>query len=122
MTTSVGILASRPQAWLILVRPSRRPLCGLLRMRSFLNSIKSLPHPEERPAGASRRTHDRSPAAEAGDGEDDDQEGDRDDRDADRAPQGRGQDGDAEISRFGKPDYRAGADRRLIVAGDRAFR
>jgi len=27
-------------------------------MRNFLNAIKSLPHPEERPQGASRRTHD----------------------------------------------------------------
>ncbi len=44
--------------WMTLVRPSRRPLCGLLRMRFFLNSIINLPHPEERPKGASRRTHD----------------------------------------------------------------
>src|SRR6266851_3666548 len=44
--------------WMTLVRPSRRPLCGLLRMRFFLNSIISLPHPEERSEGASRRTHD----------------------------------------------------------------
>ena len=27
-------------------------------MRIFLNAIKNLPHPEERPQGASRRTHD----------------------------------------------------------------
>jgi hypothetical protein len=27
-------------------------------MRDFLNAIKDLPHPEERPEGASRRTHD----------------------------------------------------------------
>ena len=32
-----------------------------LRMRFFLNAIKNLPHPEERPAGASRRTHDVGP-------------------------------------------------------------
>src|SRR5439155_15674505 len=47
-------------AWSIgprTVRPSRRPLRGLLRMRFFLNAI-NLPHPEERPEGASRRTHD----------------------------------------------------------------
>src|SRR5260221_14576348 len=56
--------------WRNLVRPSRRPRSlssgrpkagpggGLLRMRFFLNVIKILPHPEERPTGASRRTHD----------------------------------------------------------------
>src|SRR5882672_6648579 len=27
-------------------------------MRNFLSAIKDLPHPEERPQGASRRTHD----------------------------------------------------------------
>src|SRR5260370_1174235 len=48
---------SRFQVWMILVRPSRRPLRGLLRMRFFLNPIKSLPHPEVRPPGTSRRTH-----------------------------------------------------------------
>jgi hypothetical protein len=32
-----------------VVRPSRRPPRGLLRMRSFLNAIKGLPHAEERP-------------------------------------------------------------------------
>src|SRR6266568_5553134 len=42
--------------WMILVRPSRRPLRGPLRMTYFLNAIKILRHPEERPAGASRRT------------------------------------------------------------------
>jgi hypothetical protein len=26
-------------------------------MRSYLNAINNLPHPEERPKGASRRTH-----------------------------------------------------------------
>ena len=40
---------------------------------------------------------------------------------ADRAPQGRGQHGDAEIGRFGQPARGAGADRRLVVAGDRAL-
>src|SRR6266849_2249781 len=44
--------------WMIVARPSRRPLCGLLRMRFFLNVIRNLPHPEERPKGASRRTRD----------------------------------------------------------------
>jgi hypothetical protein len=36
-------------AWISFVRPSRRPLRGLLRMRYFLNAIKGLPHAEERP-------------------------------------------------------------------------
>src|ERR1700730_16578367 len=63
-----------------------------------------------------------SPAAEPGDGEYDDEQGDRDDRDADCAPQRRGQYRDAEIRRFGKPAGGAGADRRLVVAGDGAFR
>src|SRR5882672_4496311 len=44
--------------WIGIARPSRRPLRGLLRMRIFLNAINNLPHPEERPQGASRRTHD----------------------------------------------------------------
>jgi hypothetical protein len=44
-------------AWIYVVRPSRRPLRGLLRMRSFLNAIKELAHAEERPKGASRSTH-----------------------------------------------------------------
>ena len=34
------------------VRPSRRPLLGLLRMTFFLNSITDLRHPEERATGA----------------------------------------------------------------------
>ena len=33
-------------SWTSAVRPSRRPLRGLLRMRDFLNAIKDLPHPE----------------------------------------------------------------------------
>src|SRR5712691_383877 len=50
-TLRVGLLVDTtrcpPQAasvWrgMIVVRPSRRPLCGLLRMRFFLNAIKSL--------------------------------------------------------------------------------
>ena len=45
--------------WIGAVRSSRQPLRGFLRMRDFLNAIKSLPHPEERPKGASRRTHGR---------------------------------------------------------------
>jgi hypothetical protein len=40
------------------VRPSIRPLSGLLRMTFFLNAIKDLRHPEARPQGASRRTPD----------------------------------------------------------------
>jgi hypothetical protein len=32
--------------WIGVVRPSRRPLHGLLRMRNFLNAIKALPHAE----------------------------------------------------------------------------
>src|ERR1700730_15224967 len=44
--------------WISVVRPSRWPLRSLLRMRDFLNVISSLPHPEGRPQGASRRTHD----------------------------------------------------------------
>jgi hypothetical protein len=35
--------------WIGAVRSSRQPLRGFLRMRDFLNAIKSLPHPEERP-------------------------------------------------------------------------
>src|ERR1700730_4630247 len=38
--------------WISIVRPSRRPLRGLLRMRSFLSAIKGLPHAEERPKRA----------------------------------------------------------------------
>ncbi|HMK68777.1 MAG TPA: GIY-YIG nuclease family protein, partial [Stellaceae bacterium] len=40
------------------VRPSRRPLRDLLRMRTLLNGIPIPPHPEERAERASRRTHD----------------------------------------------------------------
>src|SRR5205809_5279192 len=38
------------------VRPSRRPLRGLLRMRFVLGAIINSPHAEERPMGASRST------------------------------------------------------------------
>ena len=34
--------------WISTVRSSRQPLRGFLRMRSFLNPIKDLPHAEER--------------------------------------------------------------------------
>src|SRR6266851_8015648 len=34
-----------------LVRPSRRPLGGLLRMRFFLHPMTNLPHPEGAPSG-----------------------------------------------------------------------
>ena len=36
------------------VRPSRRPLRGLLRMTSFLNNIINLPHPEEARSAVSK--------------------------------------------------------------------
>jgi hypothetical protein len=42
---------NRRVPWISVVRPSRRPLRGLLRMRSFLNAINGLPHAEERPRG-----------------------------------------------------------------------
>jgi hypothetical protein len=48
--------------WISAVRPSRRPPCGLLRMRDFLNAIKGFPHAEEHPKGASRSTHGRDAA------------------------------------------------------------
>jgi hypothetical protein len=44
--------------WIGAVRPSRQPLRGFLRMRTFLNAINDTPHAEERPKGASRSTHD----------------------------------------------------------------
>jgi hypothetical protein len=64
--------------WIDAVRPSRQPppvlawgrLCpeeppqaasrrgGFLRMRTFLNALKDIPHAEERLKGASRSTHD----------------------------------------------------------------
>src|SRR5438445_437346 len=46
-TTSWAVRKS-PGAWISVARPSRRPLRGLLRMRNFRNSIKGLPHAEER--------------------------------------------------------------------------
>jgi hypothetical protein len=56
-------------------------------------------------------------AAEPGDCEDGEQ-GDGNDADPDGAPQSRGQDSYAEVRRSGLPSGRAGADRRLIVAGN----
>jgi hypothetical protein len=44
--------------WISAVRPSRQPLRGFLRMRTFLNAIEDIPHAEERLKGASRSTHD----------------------------------------------------------------
>ena len=41
-------------SWISAVRPSRRPLCGLLRMRIFLNAINNIRHAEERSTGARR--------------------------------------------------------------------
>jgi hypothetical protein len=35
--------------WSSAVRPSRQPLRGFLRMRTFLNAMKDLPHSAERP-------------------------------------------------------------------------
>jgi hypothetical protein len=58
-------------------------------------------------------------AAEPGDCEDGEQ-GDGNDADPDGAPQSRGQDSYAEVRRCGLPSGRAGADRRLIVAGNGA--
>jgi hypothetical protein len=49
--------SGRLRVCVYVVRPSRRPRCGLLRMTFFLNPINILRHPEERPKGASRRTH-----------------------------------------------------------------
>ncbi|HEY4039985.1 MAG TPA: hypothetical protein VGM15_14280, partial [Burkholderiaceae bacterium] len=46
-----------PIGWSSAVRPSRQPLRGFLRMRTFLNGIKDIPHAEERLKGASRSTH-----------------------------------------------------------------
>src|ERR1700751_5969116 len=43
--------------WITPVRPSRRPLLGLLRVRTFLDAINRRPHAEERLRGASRSTH-----------------------------------------------------------------
>src|SRR6266496_4147876 len=40
--------------WIGTARPSRRPRCGLLRMRIFYNDIKSLPHPEEARSAVSK--------------------------------------------------------------------
>jgi TonB family protein len=45
--------------WTGAARPSRRPLHGLLRIRSFLSSISGFRHAEEHPVGASQSTHDR---------------------------------------------------------------
>src|SRR6516162_4059191 len=44
------------------VRPSRRPLHGLLRMRGFLISSKAYPHAEERPGTAGARLEARTTA------------------------------------------------------------
>src|SRR6516164_2422052 len=54
------------------------------------------------------------------DREDHDEQGDRNNADADSTPHRRGQDGDAEVRRFGKPSRRARADRRLIIPGNGA--
>src|SRR6266571_8691837 len=46
------------------VRPSRRPRCGLLSMTFFLNSITSLPHPEEARSAVSKDDHDAVDSAQ----------------------------------------------------------
>jgi hypothetical protein len=46
-----------PIGWINVVRSSRQPLRGFLRMRTLLNAINRSPHAEERPKGASRSTH-----------------------------------------------------------------
>src|SRR5712691_5338961 len=46
----------------IALRPSRRPLRGLLRMTFFFNAIINLRHPEGPAQRASRRTHDLAAA------------------------------------------------------------
>jgi hypothetical protein len=43
-------------SWISLVRPSRQPLCGLLRMRIFLMPIRTYLMLRS-PQGASRSTH-----------------------------------------------------------------
>src|SRR5215472_15017438 len=43
-------------------RAPRRPVGGLCRMRNSVNVINGFPYPEERPEGASRRTHYRDAA------------------------------------------------------------
>src|SRR5207249_3071922 len=45
--------------WIGILRPSRRPLQGLLRMTLFLIFIIDLHHPEEAAERLSRRTHHR---------------------------------------------------------------
>ena len=45
-------MSARSGSWIDIVRPSRRPRRGRLRMRCFLNSIIDLRHPEERSIGA----------------------------------------------------------------------
>ena len=44
--------------WIYNLRPSRRPLRALLRMRFFFYAVKNTPHAEEHPKGASRSTQD----------------------------------------------------------------
>src|SRR5438477_6697061 len=39
---------------LSIVRPSRQPLRGFLRMRFFLNALKEVPHPEEARSAVSK--------------------------------------------------------------------
>ena len=50
--TNAGRPRVPPHRWFNAVRPSRRPLRGLLRMRDFRYAIHNVPHAEERSAGA----------------------------------------------------------------------
>ena len=44
--------------WIDNLRPSRRPLRALLRMRFFFYAVKNTPHAEEHPKSASGSTQD----------------------------------------------------------------
>src|ERR1700676_3494068 len=62
MSGSFSRLANAYGKGISAVRPSKRPLRGLLRMRCFLNAIKLIPHAEEPPQAASRSTQDGNAA------------------------------------------------------------
>src|SRR5207253_9425014 len=51
------VLLSSLASWISAVRPSRQPAPRLPQDEGFPNAINGVPHPEERPEGASRRTH-----------------------------------------------------------------
>src|SRR5229473_1660786 len=50
----IVVAGGAADAWIIVVRPSRRPRCGLLRMTFFLNAITNLRHPEEARSAVSK--------------------------------------------------------------------